>query len=143
MHKHRCKICAWIYDPAKNDNIPFENQPDDYKCPVCGVSKNEFEVIHHIGEEFTGGEAQEKHVPVIEADSGNVRVKIGSVPHPMEEEHFIGTVELYDDYGAKPIKKISLEPGDDPVATFEGVAYSEKLYALAYCNLHGVWESGK
>jgi len=141
MHKHRCKVCAWIYDPAKNDNVSFEDLPDDYQCPVCKVGKSKFEIIHHLGEEFTGGEAQEKHAPVIEADGENIRVKVGSVPHPMEDAHSITMVELYDDFGAKPIKKISLKPGDEPVAIFEGVAYSEKLYALAYCNLHGVWES--
>ncbi len=141
MHKHRCKVCAWIYDPAKNDGTSFEDQPDDYKCPLCKVGKNEFEVVHHLGEEFTGGEAQEKHVPVIEATDGGVNVKVGSIPHPMEDAHSITTVELYGDNGASPIKKITLKAGDQPVAFFEGVEYSDDLYALAYCNLHGVWES--
>jgi rubredoxin len=52
MSKYRCKICGYIYDPAEGDldgNIPpgtpFENLPEDWKCPVCGAPKEEFEEI--------------------------------------------------------------------------------------------------
>ena len=65
-------------------------------------------------------------------------VKVGSVPHPMEEAHYIVSVELYD--GVNLLKKVELKPGDEPVANFD-TAFSENLKALAYCNLHGVWES--
>ncbi|MDQ7785992.1 MAG: rubredoxin [Thermodesulfovibrionales bacterium] len=52
MSKYRCKICGYIYDPAEGDPdgniLPgtlFENLPDDWKCPVCGAPKEEFEEI--------------------------------------------------------------------------------------------------
>ena len=52
MKKYRCKICGYIYDPAKGDadgNIApgtsFEELPDDWVCPICGASKDDFEVI--------------------------------------------------------------------------------------------------
>ena len=52
MAKWKCKVCDYIYDPAKgdtNNNIPagtsFENLPDDWVCPECGVGKEEFEKI--------------------------------------------------------------------------------------------------
>lgn len=52
MSKWKCKVCDYIYDPAKGDpdnNIPantsFEDLPDDWVCPECGVGKEEFEKI--------------------------------------------------------------------------------------------------
>lgn len=44
MKKYRCKICGYIYDDATQD-IKFEDLPDDWKCPLCGVPKSMFEEI--------------------------------------------------------------------------------------------------
>ncbi len=33
MQKYQCMACGWIYDPAENDDIPFEDLPDDFVCP--------------------------------------------------------------------------------------------------------------
>lgn len=43
MRKYKCKVCGYIYDPAENDNVAFENLPGDWVCPECGVGKDEFE----------------------------------------------------------------------------------------------------
>ncbi len=50
MDKYVCTICDYVYDPKVGDpengvpaGTPFENVPDDWLCPVCGVSKEEFE----------------------------------------------------------------------------------------------------
>jgi rubredoxin len=50
MSKYVCKICDYVYDPAAGDpdngvapGTSFEDLPDDWLCPVCGVSKDEFE----------------------------------------------------------------------------------------------------
>lgn len=52
MKKYRCKICGYIYDPEKGDpdgqiapGTPYEELPDDWVCPICGVSKEEFEEV--------------------------------------------------------------------------------------------------
>ncbi|MGP3667336.1 MAG: rubredoxin [Candidatus Bathyarchaeota archaeon] len=52
MVKYRCTICGYVYDEDKGDpehNIPagtkFENLPEDWYCPVCGASKDQFEVL--------------------------------------------------------------------------------------------------
>ncbi|MEW6026421.1 MAG: rubredoxin [Planctomycetota bacterium] len=52
MSKWKCKVCNYIYDPAKGDpdnnvqpGTPFEELPDDWACPECGVGKDEFEKI--------------------------------------------------------------------------------------------------
>ena len=43
MEKFVCTVCGYVYDPAENDNVAFENLPDDYACPLCGVGKDMFE----------------------------------------------------------------------------------------------------
>ncbi len=52
MKKYRCMVCGYIYDPAVGDEdggikprTAFEDIPDDWTCPVCGVSKEDFELI--------------------------------------------------------------------------------------------------
>ena len=43
MKKYVCKICGYVYDPAENNDVPFEELPDDWTCPLCGVGKDQFE----------------------------------------------------------------------------------------------------
>lgn len=43
MDKYVCLVCGYIYDPAQNDGISFQDLPDDWVCPECGVGKDEFE----------------------------------------------------------------------------------------------------
>ena len=43
MKKYVCKICGWVYDPAEHDNVEFADLPADWRCPVCGVGKDDFE----------------------------------------------------------------------------------------------------
>jgi rubredoxin len=45
MAKFQCTICGYIYDPAENDNVAFENLPEDWTCPECGVGKDMFEEV--------------------------------------------------------------------------------------------------
>jgi superoxide reductase len=116
-----------------------------YKCDVCG---NIVEVIHGgkgqlvcCGEpmtllkENTTDAATEKHVPVIEKIDGGYKVKVGSVPHPMEEKHYIEWIELLA--GEKSYRRF-LEPGQEPEAVFNIEA--EKVSAREYCNIHGLWK---
>ena len=121
-------------------------QKQIYKCNVCG---NIVEVLHSgagqlvccgqpmkLLEEKTEDVGQEKHVPVIEKTERRTRVKVGEVPHPMEEGHFIEWIELIAD--DKVYRKF-LKPGDKPEAEFELKA--EKIEAREYCNIHGLWKS--
>lgn len=117
-----------------------------YKCEVCG---NIVEVEHAgDGELVCCGQpmklivensvdaAKEKHVPVIEKGNGEIKVKVGSVAHPMEEKHYIEWIELTVD---GIILKKFLKPGMAPEAIFKTTGTS--LSARAYCNLHGLWKS--
>jgi rubredoxin len=52
MKKYLCLVCGYIYDPEEGDpdngvapGTAFENTPEDWVCPVCGVGKDEFEEI--------------------------------------------------------------------------------------------------
>lgn len=116
-----------------------------YKCNVCG---NIVEVLHGgDGElvccgqpmekltEKTADQGKEKHVPVIEKISGGYKVKVGSVPHPMEEKHYIEWVELLADGTA--YRKF-LNPGNAPEAVFSLEA--NVVSAREYCNVHGLWK---
>lgn len=49
MKKYVCEVCGWVYDPAVGvpergiePGTPFEDLPDDFECPLCGVGKDEF-----------------------------------------------------------------------------------------------------
>ena len=42
MKKYVCDVCGYVYDPAENDNVAFEDLPEDYACPLCGVGKDQF-----------------------------------------------------------------------------------------------------
>jgi rubredoxin len=50
MDKYVCTICGYVYDPEQGDpdngvapGTKFEDLPDDWECPVCGASKDDFE----------------------------------------------------------------------------------------------------
>jgi superoxide reductase len=117
-----------------------------YKCGICG---NMVEVLHQgAGElvccgvpmkllvENTVDASLEKHVPVIEKTPEGIRVKVGSVPHPMEESHYIEWIEIIAD--GKAYRQF-LNPGEAPQATF--AVKAENLTAREYCNLHGLWKA--
>ena len=84
--------------------------------------------------------AVEKHVPVIERDSDerHINISIGSVDHPMTEEHLIQFVVLL--YGER-IYTFKLEPGDEPKARCTIKDTTVPLTVYAYCNLHGLWKA--
>lgn len=117
-----------------------------YKCNVCG---NIVEVLHVGGgqliccgqamellKEKTEDAGKEKHVPVIERTETGVRVKVGSIPHPMEETHYIEWIEVIAD--GRSYRKF-LKPRDKPEAEFKIKA--ERIEAREYCNLHGLWKA--
>ncbi|MDF2614990.1 MAG: rbo [Clostridia bacterium] len=81
--------------------------------------------------------ATEKHLPVITVEGNTVTVAIGSVSHPMLEEHHIAWVYLQTEKGGQ---RKCLSIGEEPQVTF--VLDNDKaLSAFAYCNLHGLWKT--
>lgn len=80
--------------------------------------------------------AKEKHVPVVDKNENLVHVKVGTVDHPMTEEHWIVFIAIETKQGTQ-VK--NLHPGDKPEAVFALTPDDEILAAYEYCNLHGLW----
>jgi len=87
-------------------------------------------------QENTVNVAKEKHVPVIEKTAEGFKVKVGSVPHPMDQNHYIEWIEVIAD--GKAYRQF-LNPGESPEASF--AIKAEKAVAREYCNLHGLWKA--
>lgn len=117
-----------------------------YRCSDCG---NVVEVIRpasgrlvccdipmELLTETTADAAREKHVPVIEQVEGGVRVSIGSVAHPMLDNHYIEWIELTADGESH---RRFLKPDGEPAAFF--AVQCQKVTARALCNLHGLWRA--
>lgn len=117
-----------------------------YKCETCG---NMVEILHagagrlvccgkpmeHY-EENTKDAAVEKHVPVVTRTDAGIEVTVGSVVHPMVEEHYIEWIELLAD---GKVYRQNLQPGQEPKAFFPITA--DEVTVREYCNLHGLWKA--
>lgn len=116
-----------------------------YKCEICG---NIVEMLHsgqgelvccgvpmQLLDEKSADSTTEKHVPVLEEVDGGVLLKVGSVPHPMLEAHYIEWVEVHT---RDRVCRAELSPGAAPEAFFP-VPLSEITAAREYCNIHGLW----
>ena len=117
-----------------------------FKCKVCG---NIVEVVNVGGgtlvccgqpmqliDERTQEGAREKHLPVVEKTEKGFKVTVGSVPHPMEEKHYIQWIEVMAD---GMLYRQYLNPNEAPEAEFE--INAKHIEAREYCNLHGLWKT--
>jgi len=119
-----------------------------YKCEICGdvvevVESHEGDLVccgeeMKLMEEKTKEEGLEKHVPVVEVGGNKVKVKVGSVEHPMKEEHWIELIQLFK--GNKLIFEKRLYPGEKPEAEFL-VEDLTNIKAKELCNIHGLWRN--
>lgn len=118
-----------------------------YHCSVCG---NVVEVVNPGAtalvccnkpmEKLVAGSqdaSAEKHVPVIEAVDGGIKVKVGSIAHPMEEKHFIRCIEVLT---KTHVLRAELVPNEAPEALFL-VDAAEVLEVREYCTIHGLWKA--
>lgn len=117
-----------------------------YECKVCG---NIVEVLRgragklvccgqdmqKLNEKSTD-QGLEKHVPVVDELENGILVKVGSVPHPMEESHYIEWIEVIT--SGKTHCKF-LKPGDTPEAEFACLKKEDVIKVREHCNLHGLW----
>lgn len=117
-----------------------------YRCKICG---NIVEVLHtgagtlvccgqpmELMKEKTEDTGLEKHVPVVEETEKGILVKVGSVPHPMEDKHWIEWVQIMVD---GTIHRKFLKPGDKPEAEFKVKGKPDLV--REYCNIHGLWKA--
>ena len=118
------------------------------KCPICG---NIVEMIEDKGVPVmccgkpmvelnanTTDGAVEKHVQVVEINGDILTVKVGSVEHPMLEEHYITMVLVEFD---NRVLRVNLKPNEKPEAVFALNGYKGNVNVYEYCNLHGLWKT--
>lgn len=126
---------------------------DVYKCPDCGLKfealgccdcdcelKCGDAVLEQV-EANTVDAAVEKHVPVVEKTETGCTVKVGSVAHPMTEEHYIEWIEVI---AGNRVTRVYLKPGEEPQADFVAGTCQcccSSVKVREYCNLHGLWEA--
>lgn len=116
-----CKHCGNI--------ISFVNRSG---APISCCGEKMTELVPN-----TTDAAIEKHVPVITVEGNQVTVEVGSVAHPMIEEHFIGWIYIQTEKGGQ---RKELKPNDKPSATFALTDDDKLVRAYEYCNLHGLWK---
>lgn len=124
------------------------SEPKFYACEKC----------HVIIEEICGGKeqfscdgvgltelkanstdaSQEKHVPVVTKEGNRITVSVGSVIHPMSEEHSIEWIYLQTKHGSQ---RVNLSPVGKPEAIFLLPENDAPVAVYAYCNLHGFWKT--
>jgi len=120
LQAFECEVCGHVI-------IVFNNGSGTLTCcdqPMTPLTEN------------TSDAAKEKHVPVIEKTADGYKVKVGAVPHPMDEKHYIQWIKLL---AQDTLHCRFLKPGDAPEAVFT-VKDTGAVSARDYCNLHGYWK---
>lgn len=85
----------------------------------------------------TNDSGVEKHLPVVECGSdGQIKVKVGSMPHPMTQGHLIKFIYLETEHGGQVAH---LSSGENPEAIFN-ICKDKPVAVYAYCNIHGLWK---
>ena len=114
---YQCSVCHTVVETIH----PWLDQGEVCHKPVLIQGKT-----HETGEE--------KHLPVITKTPSTIHVAIGSIPHPMEETHYIEWIEVI---AGNRTYRIDLSPNDKPEADFPLIEGS--ITVRAFCNVHGLW----
>lgn len=119
-----------------------------YRCNVCGkivmVMEDSSPDPVCCGEDMemlfpgTGDGAGEKHVPAVQISEDEIRVTVGSEPHPMKKDHYIQWIMILTDKG---ILIRELSPADAPEAVFRTSPGEKFVSAWEYCTVHGLWKA--
>ena len=115
-----CKHCANMIGMIKSSGVNVVCCGD----PMTELKPNTVEA------------SQEKHLPVVTIEGNIVKVKVGSVEHPMTEEHHIAWIYLETEQGGQR-KKLAV--GSKPEAEFALAGGDKVVGVYEYCNLHGLW----
>lgn len=122
MHKFfLCKHCGNLIGMVENKGVPL----------VC-CGENMAELVPNTVEASV-----EKHLPVYTMSGDTLEVQVGSMPHPMEENHHIVFIFVETACGGQ---RKRLTVGGEPKASFRFVD-DKPVSIYAYCNLHGLWKT--
>lgn len=113
-----CEHCGNIVEKIKDSGVPII---------CCGFPMTKIEA--NVKEASV-----EKHIPVIKEEDDKFIIQVGSVLHPMIEEHYIEWIVVVFD---NRVGRFNLKPGDEPVIT---IPKKDKIDVYAYCNIHGLWK---
>ena len=116
-----CEHCGNLAVLVINKGVPLV---------CCGQKLNE--IVPNTAEAAT-----EKHLPSITVSAGGLEVRVGSVPHPMEDGHHISFIYVQTENGGQ---RKWLKAGAEPKCEFK-FADDKPVAVYAYCNLHGLWET--
>ena len=121
MHFYKCEICGNLLDLILDGRGRLD---------CCGQEMDELPAN-------TVDASKEKHVPEVTVSGNKVQIAIGSVLHPMVEEHHINFICLETD---KCAYRKALKIGEQPIANFTLTDGEKPVAAYEYCNLHGLWK---
>ena len=122
VHKFfKCVHCGNLAALIEDKNVPI----------VCCGEKMTLLVPNSVDA------SNEKHVPAATLTGDKLDVQVGSVPHPMTDDHYITFVYVGCENGGQ---RKGLKPGSEPKAAFS-FADDKPLTVYAYCNLHGLWKA--
>ena len=116
-----CEHCGNLVGMVLNQGVPL----------VCCGEKMKELVANTVDA------AVEKHLPDIKVDGNTITVSVGSVLHPMTDEHHITYIYVETKVGGQ---RKCLNIGSEPVASFSFIN-DEPVNVFAYCNLHGLWRT--
>lgn len=116
----KCEKCGNIVAVVKETRVPI----------MCCGQKME-QIIPGTVEA-----SKEKHIPVFKIENNKVTVTVGSIEHPMADEHYIEWISIQTKYGNQ---RKQLNPGQKPKVCFSLCEGDEIEAVYAYCNLHGLW----
>ena len=122
MEFYRCEHCGNIVAFLNKSGVPVVCCGEKMKLLEPGVVDA----------------AVEKHLPVVAVTGRSVTVSVGSVAHPMTEEHLIQWIVLETSQGWQ---QKALAAGDAPEVKFALAEGEAPVAAWAYCNLHGLWKT--
>ena len=122
MKFYICEHCGNIITKLSSTGVPIQ---------CCGQNMVELEA-------GVKEASLEKHVPVVTVEGNLVKVSVGSVAHPMTEEHYIPWVALETERGASIHW---LNPSDAPEVVFALAEGQTAKAVYAWCNLHGLWKT--
>ena len=105
---------------------------DDKGVPLVCCGENMAELVSN-----TVDASKEKHLPAVSVSGNSIGVQVGSVAHPMTDEHHIAFVYVETERGGQ---RKSLKVGEEPKLAFS-VVDDKPVAVYAYCNLHGMWKT--